>query len=90
MISPLMKAERLQQLINGREYLAILALSRRTHDNCVSARLRLICAAIDTTAVFGKGPHEGVPQSVNDLVRAAHDLLAAPNLAKWALTTQKE
>lgn len=80
----------LQQLIMCRDYPAIMHYSQIARDAGTAARLRLICNAIDTTAVFGKGPHEGAPQSVNDLVRAAHDLLATPNLAKWALTAQKD
>ena len=89
MISPLVKEE-LQQLIVRRDYRTIMHYSVIVPDHGVAARLRLICAAIDTTAVFGKGPYQDVPQSVNDLVRAAHDLLATPNLAKWALTAQKD
>lgn len=80
-----MKAGQLQQLINGRDYIAIQALSRRTNDNCVAAKLRLICAAIDASAVFGPGPHAGAPQGANDFARGARELLSTPDLAIWAL-----
>ena len=80
-----MKREQLQWLIDRRDYLTLYREAKHTKYDGVAARLRLVCAAIDTAAVFGRDPRKDSPSMVNAFAVAAHELLTTPNLADWVL-----
>ena len=79
------KTASIQRLIDSRAYTELYNQSRLTTDIGMAARLRLVCAAIDTTAVFGREPRKDAPSSTNAFVQAAHEMLAKPDLAAWVL-----
>lgn len=80
------KIASVQRLIDTRAYTELYNQSRLTTDTGMAARLRLVCAAIDATAVFGgREPCKEVPSSVNAFVQAAHEMLEKPELAAWVL-----
>lgn len=80
-----MKREQLQWLIDRRDYRTLYREATHVKDDGIAARLRLVCAAIDTAAVFGRDPRKDSPRTVDAFAVAAHELLTTPNLADWVL-----